>query len=378
MTSTLSATAYQPSFYPLAVRFQPNHITALTPTYLDLLEKTDFATQIEEHGLGPLLYTSTKTTELTIPPDLKRSLQALYLRHRHANAVRGRVLADILTRFQAEGVQVLVVKGAALAHIIYPEPGLRPMRDIDLLVKEADAYRAQQLLAELGFDAPLPQDNSLPDKHMLAATLKTEGISVSVEIHHNLFSTGNTASLAIETMAGAPVAFEINGVTAYTLSYEEMLWHLCRHAVKSIYQPLHLIRVLDIVGWAEHFVAEIDWRLVARQYPFALTCLAQFHYITPLSEPLQKAIALTPTAAPPGVGLDFQGWPRYSLAQLRTKGYRRIISDSFWPSTWWLYLFYGIRRWPDEVWYRWVGHPARVVGWMIQLLWSKVVKTNSP
>ncbi|MCB0197385.1 MAG: nucleotidyltransferase family protein, partial [Anaerolineae bacterium] len=253
----MSTTTCSPTPYSITIAFNPKHLTVTNQNAFDVLENSAISAQIEEHGLGPLLYTSIKTAKLPVPLDLKRSLQALYLRHHHANAVRGRVLADILTRFQAEGVQVLVVKGAALAYIIYPEPGLRPMRDIDLLVKKTDAYRAQQLLAELGFNAPLPQGNTLPDKHLLAATLKTEGMSVSVEIHHNLFSAGNTASLAIETMSGEPFSFDINGVTAQTLSYEEMLWHLCRHAVKSIYQPLHLIRVIDIVGWAEHFVDKI-------------------------------------------------------------------------------------------------------------------------
>ncbi|MCB9077508.1 MAG: nucleotidyltransferase family protein [Anaerolineaceae bacterium] len=362
--------------HPFAIRLSPDHFTVISQNYLNLLEGINTSAQLEEHGLGPLFYTSIKTGEISIAPDLKRSLQALYLRHRHANTVRGRVLANILSHFQAAGIHVLVVKGAALAHIIYPEPGLRPMRDIDLLVKQADARRAQQLLAELGFDAPLPENDALPDKHLLAATLKTEGLSISVEIHHNLFSAANTASLAIETLTDEPLAFEINGVLAHTLSYEAMLWHLCRHAVKSIYQPLHLIRVIDIVGWAEHFVAEIDWRLMARQYPFVLACLTQFHYLTPLSESLQRAAGLTPGPAPAGVGLDFQGWPRYPLAQLRPKGYRRILIDSFWPSVWWLYLFYGLRRWPAGVWYRWVGHPVRIIGWAAQLLQSSLIKKH--
>jgi len=64
------------------------------------------------------------------------------------------VLADILTCYQAAGIDVLVLKGAALAHLVYPQPVLRPMRDIDILVRAEDVYRAYARLPEIGFTPP--------------------------------------------------------------------------------------------------------------------------------------------------------------------------------------------------------------------------------
>lgn len=322
----------------------------------------------ENHGLAPLLYTHLRESEEPLPPQVKRELQALTLRHRQASRVRGRVLAEILSRFQAAGIQTLVLKGAALAHLLYPEPGLRPMRDIDLLVRREEAYLAQSLLAELGFDAPLPRGERLPNKHLQAATLKTEGLSISVEIHHNLFSADFWASLEIDTLRRPPLPFNLNGLTAYTLGYEEMLWHLCCHAGQIISQSVRLIWVVDVVGFAEHFMAEINWDLIRRDYPLVLSTLTQFHFLTPLSERLQRAAGLDIGRPPQGVGLDFQGWPRYPLAQQRHKSRRQIITDSFWPSEWWLGLYYGLRHKPALLWYRWVGHPLRIMGWIGQLM----------
>src|SRR5580658_9006681 len=43
--------------------------------------------------------------------------------------------------FTAAGVDALLVKGAALALTVYPEPAARPMTDIDLLVREGGKDR---------------------------------------------------------------------------------------------------------------------------------------------------------------------------------------------------------------------------------------------
>jgi hypothetical protein len=116
------------------VECRPAHYHQIAQAAAQLREWAGVAAQAEAHGLAPLLY--------------------VYLRHRHANQVRTRVLHDVLAAYQAAGIPALVLKGAALFHLVYPEPGLRPMSDLDILVPESEAWRAQRTLAELGFDAP--------------------------------------------------------------------------------------------------------------------------------------------------------------------------------------------------------------------------------
>ena len=257
--------------------------------------------QANVHGLGPLLYFHLKVAEVGLPPEVKRELAGLYLRHRHANGVRAQVAAEILAAFQAEGIQVLTLKGIALAHLLYPEPALRPMSDIDLLLKPAQARQAQEILAGLGFDAPLPLPDRLPGKHLANATRQVEGLTISVELHHNLFNIGHPHSLELDELVGAPlVAFALGELTAYTLPHEEMLWHLCQH-LTIIGQPFRLIWLADIVGLAERFAPEIDWRRVQRNYPDVLSALSLFHYITPLSAQLRQVAALKNGPVPAGV-----------------------------------------------------------------------------
>jgi hypothetical protein len=325
-------------------------------------------TQAERHGLGPLLSTHFQASDIQLPISAKRTLQALYLRHRHANRVRAEVLQEVLTAFQAADIQALLLKGAALAQLIYPEPGLRPMNDVDLLVSPAQASQAQTILAELGFQAPLPKKGRpLPGKHLSAATRHHEGFMISLEIHHNLFNDDFPVSMTLEDLTTPPLPLDLNGFVAHTLGYEDMLWHLCRHAV-FIFQPLRLIWVVDIVGFAERFATQIDWERIAIQYPFVLTTLTALHHLTPLSETLRQQANLNIDFTPRGVGQEFQGWPRFPLAAQRAKSYRQLFSDTFFPSEWWLGLNYGVTR-PSALWWqRWIGHPSAILGWAGQVL----------
>lgn len=62
-------------------------------------------------------------------------------------------MARFLAEFERAGLQTLVLKGTALALLFYPDCGLRPMTDLDVLVRRDQARAAMSLLAELGWKA---------------------------------------------------------------------------------------------------------------------------------------------------------------------------------------------------------------------------------
>jgi hypothetical protein len=329
----------------------------------------DLPAQAEEQSLAPLLYTHLQTAGATMPRHIKRELLALYLRHQHAHRVHTEALHDILTAFESAGIQALILKGAALSFLIYPQANLRPKRDIDILVKSSEARPAQKLLQDLGFNAPLPDvGDTLPDKHLAAATRKTQGMSTSIEIHHNLFNIYYPVSMTITDLTAAPLPFVIDvadtQMSAYTLGYEDMLWHLCQHVAyhANVWEPIRLVWVADIIGFAERFVTQIDWQRISYQYPLVLNTLSLLHFITPLSSILRHHAPLKIGECPAGIGTEFQGWPRSSLAHQRDKGYGRVLYDTFFPSEWWLRLHYGLDSAQPLFWYRWMRHPIHIFG----------------
>ncbi|GIK40841.1 MAG: hypothetical protein BroJett011_46740 [Chloroflexota bacterium] len=358
-------------------RCEEGHYRLLAQRLSQFTGWLEVPTYAELHGLGPLCYFHWQATAVPIPITTRLALRALYLRHCQANEVRLRVLAEILAAYQAAGIQALVLKGAALACLVYPEPGLRPMRDLDLLVKKSEVRRAHALLAELGFVVPRPPDQRLPSKHLAAATRQTDGFLISVEVHHNLFSDAQLVSLELDNLTVSPLPFALgaNGFTAYTLGYEDMLWHLCQHFILNagVFAAHRLIWVADIISLAEHFAAEIDWARIEKQYPLVLNTLSLLHFLTPLSERLLVHARLKPGKRPPaGIGLDFQGWPHSGLTEQRQKGYRRILRDTFWPSEWWLRLYYGLGSIRPVFWQRWIGHPLYILRLAAPLLLKRV------
>jgi hypothetical protein len=84
--------------------------------------------------------------------------EALAQRRREAAAtelVRQRELESVLDSLASCGVAPILLKGAAVAHTIYPEPSLRPRADTDLLIPRDQVERARACLAGLGYRASL-------------------------------------------------------------------------------------------------------------------------------------------------------------------------------------------------------------------------------
>jgi hypothetical protein len=378
------------------------HYDRIAQTAAELTDWDEVPTRAEVHGMAPLLYFHLKGAGVELPLTARRELQGLYVRHRHASQVRARVLGEVLAAYQEAGIPALVLKGAALSHLVYPEPGLRPMSDLDLLVPRSEVWRAGRVLAELGFDAPLPPGGMLRHRHLPLATLRREGLLVEVEIHHQLFSDyfDNALAYARSILApglrliargglapsdqgGNPDAeideawlpqeldrrpFVLDGLTAYTLGYEAMLAHICQHLIShvNVWDYARLIWVADMVGLAEGFVSEIDWARVQRQNPAVLDTLSLLHFLTPLSERLLSAAAIPIGRMPRGIGAEYRGWPQAGGVRWRERGYRQVLRDTLFPPEWWLRLRYRRGSTRPLFWYRWVRHPLYISGHVIR------------
>lgn len=80
------------------------------------------------------------------------SLFALHLAHGRARWERTmRIADDALAALAAAGVDAIAAKGMATAPTLFPEPGARPMGDIDLVVPPRSIGAAERALAGAGF-----------------------------------------------------------------------------------------------------------------------------------------------------------------------------------------------------------------------------------
>jgi hypothetical protein len=338
----------------------------------------DLPNEAEDHGLAPLLHLHFGRAGVRVSPAVRRQLLALTIRHRRANEIHSKVLRSVLDAFHSAGIHVVVLKGAALAHVLYPSIALRPMSDIDLLIDSRLTRRAQVLLGELGFAAPLtPTVRRLVGHHHLPPAIKlVERHAIQVEIHRDALSPDSFGTLTMKRLTRLR-EFSLHGRSAFTLAHDDMLYHLCRHFAERS-ERLRLVWVADIVGYASRFDKEIDWARLAARYPFVLNTLSLLHLVRPLPDALARRVT-PPALKMQGVAVGFK-------PLTTTLGFDRPLNE-IWrellcPSEWWLRLYYGVSPATSLFWYRWIRHPLHVGRWLarrvgIYVLW-RAERLNRP
>lgn len=140
-------------------------------------------------GVGPLLYwrLSRSGKFSLLAEELRNALRALYAGTWSQNQRLFKELGTLLVPFREAGIAPVLLKGGCYALTIYPDRGLRPMGDLDLLVPKAQFAEAVQIARALGYVDSAPE--AAPGlKDLLsheACLVKPDGSAV-VEIHHSL------------------------------------------------------------------------------------------------------------------------------------------------------------------------------------------------
>ena len=211
------------------------------------------------HGLTPLLYHRIKPffAACSVPTDVQQHLKEIYFHSAARNMRIYKELADILRCFSDAGIPVILLKGAHLAEIVYGNIALRPMADVDLLVKQADLMRAHVVLNGLGYAAP-EKDMGYALGHLPPYGKKNS--IILVEIHYNIVSAPFSQRFPVEDLWARAQPGSLQGVEVLTLCPEDLLLHLCVHT--GIYHGLDngIMPFVDISRTIEHYQREIDWQ----------------------------------------------------------------------------------------------------------------------
>lgn len=172
-------------------------------------------------------------------------------------------LGQVLEVLNTAQIDVLFLKGAALAVSVYRDFSERPMADLDLLILPDRAEQAQRLLLQAGWIRAAPisavrQDALYGDHHHLAPLADDRGTGVIVELHtqplplHHPFRF----SAADFWREARPVRFR--GHTAYVPDFEQSALHLCMHYAWAhtaqrgawrTFQDLQTLASRDLLDW---------------------------------------------------------------------------------------------------------------------------------
>lgn len=322
-----------------------------------LVGETDY------HGLTllmtPIVAARLKTSPGVISDDGRRSFLALASRHRQLNVIREAAIDRLLTAFAAADVQIILLKGAALAHLIYPSPELRPMVDIDILIDPHDAGAAVRIASDLGyaFASRHPSKSAGRLHHIPAGEITQSGFRIFLEIHVEAMNLDQPRRLSFSNLASKPKPFDRGaGPQGLALGHTDMLRHLAGHA----FDPAHRIRLIhlyDLWRYQAIFRDAIDWREIEARFGYVVTVL---RLVSQVFSGAQAPAEAGPVPAGLGLGMI----PLSDIAA-SDMSMREKFDAIFSPPAWWLHGFYGVP--PEQsLWMcRTVRHPATLVRWSL-------------
>lgn len=217
------------------------------------------------HGVAPLLYHRLQSLHrwVTPPAEAFERLRDIQAHNALRNATVFRELAEVLAALRGAGVDVIALKGAHLAARVYGSAALRPMVDVDLLVRMPDLERAAAQLRDLGYThaAEVAPGIDYATFHHLRPFEKVGAIPV--ELHRTVVMSNSHFRLDLDGLWQRAREAEVAGVDVLVLSPEDLLLHLCTHASHTHGFDIPLLSICDIAAVLEHYEREIDWQRLA-------------------------------------------------------------------------------------------------------------------
>jgi hypothetical protein len=211
-------------------------------------------------GIAPLIYHGLLRSGVTksLPPAAEQSLRSSYYANAARNSLLYEELGRVLKTFTNASIDVILLKGAALAETVYAHRALRPMADVDLLIRKESLSKVEDIMLAMGY-VPDQDKEWFQEHHYVLGFRKSSGIRI--EIHWHIVPVSRSSRIDIRGFWERAQSITIDSIAALALSPEDLLLHLCQHACKH---TLNGIRSLcDIAEATKFYAKQIDWRKVS-------------------------------------------------------------------------------------------------------------------
>ncbi len=196
-----------------------------------------------------------------VPAEVLHSLEETYFLHAARNTLILEDLRKIIGTLGPRGIDIIVLKGACLAETVYDDIALRPMHDIDILIKEEDLCEVQALLMDAGYGPQLRppiKEQLLQHHHLIPFTRPGRP---SVEVHAALTPPGRRCAMPMDGFWDRATCASFGGLTARILSPEDLILHLCLHfSANHRFSTGELKNLCDISEIIKRHKAVIDWK----------------------------------------------------------------------------------------------------------------------
>lgn len=214
-----------------------------------------------KQGIGPLVYTGLKRLDLELGSEAVSSLRATTIRAMMASRTAlEKTLGRALTVLHDAGLRPIVLKGAFLAYSVYPEPLLRTLGDVDLLLPQPELHTASDALLAGGFTSVADYAATFPKvEHHLPPYFLPDS-SITVELHHELLSPPHPFRIDVTAIRDRSVPRMLVGRETRVPAPVDALHHTCFHlAFAHRYEVVPLRGLVDILALSHAHATSLDW-----------------------------------------------------------------------------------------------------------------------
>ena len=217
------------------------------------------------HAIIPLLYRQLErhASEL-VPSSFLAKLKLAYQQNHARNIILTDELCRLIDLFAEAGIEAIPYKGPALALSAYGNLALRRFVDLDVIVRKQDVPRARDILFREGYTLTKPltaaqQDLLLRTQHNLQ--FARDNRRLLLELHWEVAPHLFASSVQENELWQNLTTIVLNGHELKTLTAEDLLFSLCVHGSRHLWERLGWIcDVAELI--ARH---DLDWRALRRR-----------------------------------------------------------------------------------------------------------------
>ncbi|MCK4244328.1 MAG: signal peptidase I, partial [Candidatus Omnitrophica bacterium] len=146
--------------------------------------------EVRRNGVSSLLYFSQKEEKENLPKEFFEQIKKDYYQTLTRNILIQEEIKPILKSFEEKNIKVILLKGIALGTTVYSSPGLRPMSDVDILIKDEDLLEVNHILNRFGyFSTDVNPENLELGKIGYLTTLDYRNKNLSFHLHRHLVNS---------------------------------------------------------------------------------------------------------------------------------------------------------------------------------------------
>ncbi|MCI5145881.1 MAG: hypothetical protein D3923_10225 [Candidatus Electrothrix sp. AR3] len=193
-----------------------------------------FLKEVSAQGIAPLLFhfLAEKNSD-DWPLSLLADLRKITLRQAALELVQEVDLRNLLAAFAEIGVRPLLLKGTPLSHTLYPEIGLRPRCDTDLLIPKSAREKTAALLKRLGYKSLHEAEVEYIDSQMSYSREAAQGCFCCYDIHWQMNNNRQfSQNFFEERLLDNSIPIPSLGENAQTMNMVDALLFSCFHRAR--------------------------------------------------------------------------------------------------------------------------------------------------